>query len=357
MRIAHVCPRYYPDIGGVETVVQEICERLVKMNHDVDVITTDPTGKLPETEVINDVTIYRFKSFAPNNAYFIAPQITSFLKMWKYDVIHIHSYHALPALFGTLGRNGAKIVFSPYYHGAGHTPFRDILFKAYKLLGQYAIKKADSIICLTKHEKHMLERDFGEMNKIEIIPPGINFAELSSVEYKPIPNSLLYVGRFEEYKGIQYIIKALVQLPEWHLTIVGNGSYCEELYELALKYHVANRILWKDRISREELLNIYASTSMFIMLSSKESYGIAVAEALAIGIPCILNGNSALQEFAYNKNCITLYGNFEKELPRAIKILDIWFNKLTNEHNNTSIAINIWDWNKIIEKITNIYMK
>jgi 1,2-diacylglycerol 3-alpha-glucosyltransferase len=46
LKIAQVCPRYFPYIGGVETNVKEISERLVLENHDVEVITTDPSGKL-----------------------------------------------------------------------------------------------------------------------------------------------------------------------------------------------------------------------------------------------------------------------------------------------------------------------
>ncbi len=50
MKIAQVCPRYYPDIGGVETHVQEISERLVKRGFEVDVVCTDTTGGLRKRE-------------------------------------------------------------------------------------------------------------------------------------------------------------------------------------------------------------------------------------------------------------------------------------------------------------------
>ena len=51
MRIAQVCPRYSPYIGGVETHVEEISKRLVARGHEVTVITTDPSGKLPQSEI------------------------------------------------------------------------------------------------------------------------------------------------------------------------------------------------------------------------------------------------------------------------------------------------------------------
>lgn len=80
MKIAQICPRYSPDIGGVETHVKEISERLVRAGHDVEVITTDPTGRLSKRETINGVKVIRFRSFAPGNAYYFAPQIYYYLK-------------------------------------------------------------------------------------------------------------------------------------------------------------------------------------------------------------------------------------------------------------------------------------
>jgi glycosyltransferase involved in cell wall biosynthesis len=60
MRIAQVCPRYYPYIGGIETHVKEISERLMMRNFEVEVLTTDPSGKLPKEEIINCIKVRRF---------------------------------------------------------------------------------------------------------------------------------------------------------------------------------------------------------------------------------------------------------------------------------------------------------
>ena len=45
MKIAQICPRFYPDIGGVETHVYEISRRLAK-EFELEILTTDPSGKL-----------------------------------------------------------------------------------------------------------------------------------------------------------------------------------------------------------------------------------------------------------------------------------------------------------------------
>ncbi|EMR73160.1 hypothetical protein MCGE09_00511, partial [Thaumarchaeota archaeon SCGC AB-539-E09] len=54
MKILQVCPKYYPNIGGVEEHVRNISERLAKKN-DISVFTTDPSGTLRKEEIINRV--------------------------------------------------------------------------------------------------------------------------------------------------------------------------------------------------------------------------------------------------------------------------------------------------------------
>jgi glycosyltransferase involved in cell wall biosynthesis len=104
MKIIHICPKYYPNVGGVEKIVQNICENLQRMGHDINVVTTDPTGKLNDFEVINGVAIKRLRSIAPSASYFFAPQIYYHLKKISADIFHLHSYHAFPSLFGAFAK-------------------------------------------------------------------------------------------------------------------------------------------------------------------------------------------------------------------------------------------------------------
>jgi len=120
MRILQICPRYYPDIGGVEEHVKNISERLAK-KHDVTVFTTDPSRKLPKQETINGVKIRRFKSWAPNEAYYFSRELKKCLMedSYSFDIMHAHSYHAFPALYAAQAKGSNKLVFTPHYHGEG----------------------------------------------------------------------------------------------------------------------------------------------------------------------------------------------------------------------------------------------
>ncbi len=361
MKIAQICPRYFPEIGGVETHVREISERLVKAGHDVEVITTDPTGKLKKTEMINGVKVTRLRSFAPGNAYYFAPQIYTYLKKHAYDVIHAHSYHAFPAFFAVLGRHGGNFVFTPHYHRHGHTPFRNLLHGPYRLLGKLIFSRADSVICVSEYEKRLVESDFKVAAKTVKIPNGINLKEFENL--KPAGKSskrkpgkekiLLYVGRLEEYKGVQYIIQSLPELQDFRLRIVGKGPYEAELRNMAKNLGVEGRVEWLKELSRKALLECYADADIFLMLSTYEAYGITVAEALAAGTQCIVAKGSALEEFVDGRNCIGIENPISKEkVARALKKIE----KMERKENSGTDK-NIMDWNEVSARIEKQYIQ
>jgi glycosyltransferase involved in cell wall biosynthesis len=382
LKIAQICPRYFPDIGGVETHVKEISERLVKTGHDVEVITTDPTGRLNKREMINGVKVIRFRSFAPGNAYYLAPQIYFYLKKHNFDVIHAHSYHALPALFAALGKSETKFVFTPHYHRSGHTAFRNLLHKPYRLLGKMIFSRADSVICVSEYEKRLVEADFRVAGKTVKIPNGIDLKEFEHLRTRQKDEGverengkekvrgektgkekvgeekaekekiLLYVGRLEEYKGVQYIIQSLPDLRGFRLRVVGKGPYETELHGMAKSLGVEGRVEWLKDLSRKELLECYADADIFLMLSSHEAYGITVAEALAAGTTCIVAKGSALEEFIDGIRCLGIDEPIKKE--RIIKLV----NQLKGvKSNSQSITENLtlFDWDYVTEKIGNVY--
>ncbi|RZN39083.1 MAG: glycosyltransferase family 1 protein [Methanophagales archaeon ANME-1-THS] len=354
MKIIQVCPRYYPDIGGVETHVREISERLVKKGFDVEVLCTQPFLKKKKKgeEMIHGVRVRRFRAIAPNDAYFFAPQIFFYLKNAQCDLMHAHSYHALPALFAALAKKTRKFVFTPHYHGKGHTVLRDLLHKPYKFIGSRILRAADRVICVSRYEQELIEGDFAIPDEqVVFIPNGINrevFGIGSSVKDK---KTILYVGRLERYKGIHHIIEALRYLDDFQLVIVGKGPYEGELRRLASRINVNGRIKWLKDLTSAELLEQYKSAGVFVFLSPFEAFGITVAEALASGTPCIVAETGALKEFVDDKTCFGLgYPmDVEKlaEKIRAVSKRDINRSELPEEK--------IKSWDEVVGEYEKLY--
>jgi len=307
MKILQVCPRYYPDVGGVEEHVRSISERLAK-KYDVTVFTTDPLGKLPKEEVINNVEVRRFKSWAPNEAYYFSRELKKYLmeNSDEFDIIHAHNYHAFPVLYAAQAKDRNKLIFTPHFHGKGHSFLRNLLHVPYKFWGKSIFTRADKIVCVSNYEKGLIVNNFKvDEEKIVVIPNGVNLEEFKGLErIKKSFKTVLCVGRLEKYKGIQYLIEVLRLLEsDVVLEIVGKGPYKENLVKLAKKLNVLERVKFLQELPRSDLLQEYVDADVFVLLSKHEAYGLSVAEALCAGTPCIVANTSALTEWVDGENC------------------------------------------------------
>ncbi len=347
MRILQVCPGYFPSIGGVEQHVKNISERLAK-EHQVTVFATDPSGSLPKEEEINGVLVRRFGSFSPNNAYHISLGMLRELRKSEFDVVHGHSYHAFPLFFSRYARR-KKFIVTAHYHGYGSTMIRDFLIRIYKPLGSKALREADRSIAVSSYEKDLLIKDFKiDGAKIVVIPSGINLADFKNLD-KTTKNhkTILYVGRLEGYKGVQYVIEALPLVDkDTRLEIVGKGPYKESLIRLARELGVEARVDFSQDLRREELFHRYANADLFVILSKYEAFSTVVAEALAAKTPCIVAHTSALREWIDNENCFGI--DYPISTDRLAGLIDKVIGKKIGH-------VKLWDWDEVAEKTLNLY--
>jgi len=351
MKIAQVCPRYYPYLGGVETHVKEVSEGLVKEGFEMEILTTDPSKRLPKEEAINSVRVKRFKSWAPNEAYYFSKELKKYLmkNSDNYKIVHAHSYHAFPALYAAQAKGRNKLVFTPHYHGSGHTSFRSSLHILYKFFGKKIFEKADKIVCVSNSEKSLVMKSFKVYEeKVVVIPNGVNLEEFRGLKKRSKSGrTILHVGWLEKYKGVQYLIKALPRLNnDIILEVVGKGPCKESLVKLSRKMGVGNRVKFYQDLPRRELLQKYVDADLFVLLSKHEAYGISVAEALASGTPCIVANTSALREWIDNDNC------FGVNYPISLNELG---NLLNNVIGKGVKGRRLSDWNEITEKLVNLY--
>jgi len=351
MLVAQVCPRYCPYIGGVETHVKEISERLVERGVEVEVLTTDPSGKLPKEEVINGVRVKRFESWAPGEAYYFSRDLKKYLmkNSDSFDVVHGHSYHAFPALYAAQAKNRNKLVFTSHYHGEGHTFFRSLLLRLYKPFGRKVFENADKIICVSNYEKNLITNNFKiDDKKFMVIPNGVNLEEFGDLK-KRVKDCrvILYVGRLERYKGVHFLIKVLPKLDSnVILEIVGKGPYKKSLVKLAKKSGVEGRVRFYQDLPRKELLERYTYADVFVLPSKHEAFGISVAEALASKTPCVVSNTSALREWIDNMNC------FKANYPMDVDGLALIIEKVIGREVN---QVKLWDWGEVVEKVTELY--
>lgn len=296
MRILQVTPRYPPQSGGVETHVREISEHLTARGHEVTVITADAGNGGKCRERRNGVTVRRYRSIAPNGMMHFCPRITLAVRKSDADVVHAHNYHSSPLFFSALGTGTRPFVVTTHYHGESASSLRNRLLSLYHPFGRWAVQRADEVVAVSNWERERLQSDFGV--SATIVPNGVDVERFTNT--KPVRRKrpyLLTVGRLEEYKGVQHVVRAMAKLPEYDLFIAGSGPYREELDRIARDTGVSNQVEFLGYVDDEQLPKLYAGAEIYVTMSEFESYGMTVAEALAAGTPCVVRNTTGLSDW------------------------------------------------------------
>ena len=105
----------------------------------------------------------------------------------------------------------------------------------------------------------------------------------------------LFMGRIHPKKGCDLLIEAfakvLAQRPDWQLVIAGPDQlgWQEELNYRAAQLGVGQRITWTGMIGGAMKWGALRAAEVFVLPSHQENFGIAVAEALAVGAPALIS--------------------------------------------------------------------
>jgi glycosyltransferase involved in cell wall biosynthesis len=310
LRILVVSKFYPPVIGGVEITVKELCEQYVRRGHEVTAAVMTKGGF--QDERVQGVRVVRFPQdrlllggFNRGALNFMRKALSA----KEFDIVHVHNFHILLSFQSAMlcALRSMPYVFSPHYHGKGHTAVRNALFQLYKKVGVIGLRRADAITCASECEKAKLLVDFPDLvHKVVVISPGI--ALRNRLDLPRHPDSLLYVGRLMRYKGLDHVLEALAVLKgrnrRAHLRVVGTGPDEGELRRLVSDLDLEDQVEFLGEVGEDALAQEYARASCLLLLSSAEAYGLVVAEALASGTPCIVARSAALTEFTSEPGCL-----------------------------------------------------
>ncbi len=304
--ISYVTARFPPYIGGIETHVSEIATRVSKRIRRVSILTTDPAGGLPSIERLNEgPLVYRVRSFAPHENFHF-PQIQSFTKRLREchsQILHIHGIHDLPGPIAGFLEHDSPIVFTPHFGGTIYSRLGKLLFSLYRPMIKELIHRVDAVICVSRFEASSLQEAFPESrNKIHIIQNGVDFSRLESYRWRqPAEPTILFAGRLEHHKNVDKIIRAFEPIhrenPRTRLVIVGRGPAKIELVHLSRELGLDGKIEWIDGAEKTRMNQLYSSSSVVVMPSEFEAYGLVAAEAISLGVPTIVANLTALADF------------------------------------------------------------
>lgn len=297
-----VCNGYRPHIGGVETHVGHLVDALTGLGVQVEVLTQETDRRLPAVDRSGAVVVRRFRSVVPSQRDAQAPGLWAWIRRRSadYDVVHFHSYHALVSGAAILAR--APIVFTPHYHGTGHSPARVALHRVYRPFGRGLMARADAIICVSEAEAAVVRADFDDAvaGKVQVIPNGVDVAAMRAAEPAAMTEPyFLSLGRLEPYKRVDRVIEALAHVPApSRLVVLGSGPARRALAELADDCGVGHRVTFIENVERGEVVRWLAGARAVVSMSEHEAFGLTLVEGLAAGQRVVASDLPAHREVA-----------------------------------------------------------
>ena len=298
LRIAHLVPSYLPRLGGMEMAVARLAGEMRRRGHAVEVLTQSEDPRLPHLETVDGVLVRRFPVAHRGGDFGLAPGLWSHLRRHgrSYQIIHAHNYHALPALGALLA--GAPLVFSPLFHGGGHTPFRKLLHVPYGACGRILFHRAHAVVCLCEAEAAMVRAHFPNIATIRVIPYGIDAHTIRAA--CPFPRALpvvLTTGRLVPHKGIALLVEAMAHLQgRYALRIVGDGPQRAALRAHCARNGIVDPSTLVGRVDEAVLHRWLRTAAVAVYLSRHESYGLSLLESLAAGRPVVAADIPAFRE-------------------------------------------------------------
>jgi len=374
MRIVHVSHHYYPVMGGLERAIEGLCRELVKLGHEVHVITSKYGAEgRPSEEVTNGIYIHRIKSIR-----FRYPDLTLPLEypdvIKSADVVHGHTQNSLFTV--KIIEKAKALRVKTVMHFMAVEAFDDHPNPLIRILGRRygawmlsrAIKNSCVLLSRSLRDFEILRSKYG-INTI-YVPDGVdrmcietpNIAEEFRERYGLQEQFVLYIGRLHRLKGIEILIKAMhivaKELSDLKAVIIGPGHQ-KPYRELARKLGIENSVLFLGFVDeRTKIAALDASLALVLPSISNyvEVYPMVITEAWARGKPVIASSVGGVPyRVKHMVNGLLVPPRDPCVLAEAIVKIASDKNlasKLGSEGKKT-----IYSWSEIANKIVDVYKK
>ena len=286
--VTHFGKFYPPQMGGIETHLQQLCESLKYELPVRAVVAGVGLGRVDE--VVNGVAVTRLSNYGHLASMPLVPGFFAEMTHVREGIVHVHVPNPIPtmATLACLNRT-AKLVVTYHSDIVNQRALRYLIDPLVRRM----LARADAIIATSPEyiESSSILRSFRE--KCAVIPLSVDVAArhrsvrggavdaLRASALRPI---VLTLGRLVPYKGIEYLIDAM-SCVDAELWIAGEGPLRPALESRAR--FLGDRVRFLGRVEHAE--EFYAASDVFVLpsVNRSEAFGMVQLEAMAFGKPVI----------------------------------------------------------------------
>jgi glycosyltransferase involved in cell wall biosynthesis len=342
MKVLHIIPSVSAVHGGPSRAIVDIEHALAARGIEVTTATTNDDGDsrtLPVPCYEPIVIPFATRWYFPRTTVFFKLSIG--LGRWlrdniaSFDIIHAHALFSFAPIAAAFLARRAGVpyilrplgVLAPY----GMTRHHPIIKKVSLALIERGLIEAASAVHFTSAAEQAEAEALGLKCNGIVIPLGIDVDAISKnamVRKKPGDGfNLLFLSRIDQKKNLEGVLRALrlVLLKKINVTlsIAGSGDpqYIEALQFLARDLAITNQVNWLGYVEGERKSEVLAAASAFVLPSYSENFGVAVAESLAAGLPCLVSRSVAISDKIKKAGAGMVVGTGPEDIAAAIEKL------------------------------------
>lgn len=272
--------------GGTERVTSVLANGLLQKGHKIEILSCQGNNDI-KYNLEMDVSLYSLHADKIHNS--VARKLYTFYRIKKRIDLQKFDFVIAVDVYLYLYLFPLKFITSCRYIAWEHFNLSISNFKGTNLARLLAVKYADAVVVLGKHDYENYKKKYKKSRNITYI--------YNPIAYKLcIPNDinkhrLIAVGRLVEQKGFDLLIKAWKIIEEnnlvdsdWHLDIYGTGALEKTLKNLIQQFHLKRISLkgYSKNIDQE-----LKEAAGFVLSSRYEGFVLVLLEAQAMGLPCV----------------------------------------------------------------------
>lgn len=370
-------------IRGLNTPEYGLAQELVRLGHDVTVISSTSVMKKHDARAEEAVDGIKVKRFSP-----VLPSSLLYMMGNSFDLVHMHhlGYLAPISSYAAVRKKLKDMPAVFTIHGLFHDPYlvRDVedpfsgrikgkIQKGFPYAAPWRIINwlvhlplcADRITALTEWEK----REAGKLGiarkKIEVVPNGIILdrfrrRKLDFFENLGIDGEVLvFVGQPSRRKGWEYFLRAMPQIlkhsPEAQAVFIGYRRN-PEVERLCSKLGINDSVRFLGFLPEEKKIEALCAADVFVLPTLYEGFGIVFLEAMACGLPIVTTDVAGNSEIVENKKngLLVKPRNSKAVADAAVRILSS--SALRNRMKKNSMKKSReYDWKAVAKKYLEIY--
>lgn len=217
-----------------------------------------------------------------------------------------------------------------------------------------ALSATDLLLTATTENQVLIQKEYKK--------ESLYLPENAIVKSKAIPRiinmkegdicNIVWIGSIDSRKSLNFLIEALrkVQIENWHLHILGEGSLKQAMQQLAEKMLINTKITWHGHIPRSEVFGILNSTHLHIITSLGEATTTVLFEAMTNGIPTISLNHCGMKDVICERCGVKInvesVEQVKKDLAFAISDLIMNPTKINNLSAGVLECAKSHTWNK-----------